>query len=110
MSDTLPAQIVCRRCSAVLDAADNYCRRCGTPTAGQPGWWESPWFVLAMLFLVLGPFALPLLWRSRRFTLPWKGVLTVLVAGWTMFLLWRTWFAVQQALGLLQEWQKFQRF
>ena len=111
MSDSLPAQLVCQRCYAALDAADNYCRHCGTPTAGRPAWWESPWFVLPMLFLVLGPLALPMLWRSRRFTLLWKGVLTVLVVGLTALLLWWIWVSLQQALGPLQkELQKLQRF
>jgi hypothetical protein len=37
-ADEAPAQkIPCRRCNAVLDASDRYCRRCGCPIDGQAG-------------------------------------------------------------------------
>jgi uncharacterized membrane protein len=46
---------------------------------------ESPWFVLPMIFLVLGPFALPLLWRSRCFSRMWKVIFTVGVVAVTVW-------------------------
>jgi RsiW-degrading membrane proteinase PrsW (M82 family) len=66
--------------------------------------------VLTLLFLVLGPLALPLLWRSRRFTLRWKIVLTVIVAGITVYVLWQVWYVLNQAMGPLQELRKLQGF
>ncbi len=120
-----PAKIVCRRCYKILDAGDNFCRHCGTPANGQgdlpdvigvgrlpgagvrpPGWSESPWTVLPMLFLVLGPLALPMLWRSRHFSLPWKNVLTLLVIALTIFVIWRIWALFGLILAPLQELQK----
>jgi hypothetical protein len=122
MDHHVHAKTVCLRCRAVLDAGDHYCRRCGTPigTAGssdtvppvgaeaapssvQFRYWESPWIVLALLFLVLGPLAIPLLWRSRRFTLLWKNILTALVIALTALLLWNVWLVLQQALGSLHD-------
>lgn len=50
-------------------------------------WYYSLWFVLAMLFVVLGPFGLPLLWKSPRFTRSWKGMLTVVVLLYTLWIL-----------------------
>jgi hypothetical protein len=41
-------------------------------------WYYRPVWVLVLLFLVLGPLALPFLWRSPRFSRPVKVVLTVL--------------------------------
>ena len=133
MSDSMLPKMTCLRCRAALDAADNYCRRCGTPTANLPGisggsraatpwaagpaldpsvqrpsWWESPWVVLSLLFLVLGPLALPMLWGSRRFTPLWKIILTVFVTLFTVFLIWRIWIAVQQTLASLGELQNLQ--
>ena len=121
-------RIVCRQCYAVLDATDNYCRCCGAPTpnmagesasgraaglvqahvvaeppAKRPNILESPWVVLAMLFLVLGPLALPMLWRSRRFTLLWKVVLTAVVVAITALLLWAIWRVFQVALAPLKQ-------
>ncbi len=45
--------------------------------------WENVWVVLVMLLGVVGPLALPMLWRSRQFTLFWKIVLTVVVVAIT---------------------------
>jgi ascorbate-specific PTS system EIIC-type component UlaA len=49
-------------------------------------WYYRPWPVLLLLFLVLGPLGLPLLWRSPRFTRTWKIVLTGLVLVYTAML------------------------
>jgi hypothetical protein len=135
MIELLNETTVCRRCAAELDADDGYCRHCGAATTGpagspnanskaealhveaapaaavrQPGWSESPWIVLPLLFLVLGPFALPLLWRSRRFTLVWKILLTIVLLAVTVYLVWCIWLAVNQALVTLQEADKAYRF
>jgi len=114
MNDPVPAKPICRQCTAMLDVDDNYCRRCGAatpfgvtagilPAAKQPGMWENPWVILPLLFLVLGPLALPLLWQSRRFTLLWKGILSVLVIGLTALLIWLTWFTMVRTLAPLQK-------
>jgi len=104
-------QTACVRCGAGLDAEDNFCRRCGAPTArlgvamhahggsdlpaGRPSWWESPWFIVPVMFLALGPLALPMLWKSRRFTRTWKIALTVLVGLYTVLLGWQCWISVR---------------
>ena len=41
---------------------------------------NNPWVILALMFLVLGPLALPLLWRSTRFSRSAKIALTVTVS------------------------------
>jgi hypothetical protein len=110
MSKPITAEVVCRKCKTVIDSSDNYCRHCGTPTqtgrAGVAAWWESPAVVLPLLFLVLGPFALPLLWRSRRFTRPWKVALSVIIVGITLYLVWQVWYMLNQALAPLLELEK----
>ena len=72
-----------------------------SPRAKQPAIWESPWVVLPLLFFVLGPLALPLLWRSHQFTLFWKVVLTALVTLLTVLLIGMTLIYTQQALSPL---------
>lgn len=44
-------------------------------------WYHNLWFILVMLFFVLGPFALPLLWKSPSLPKPVKIILTLLVVG-----------------------------
>ena len=110
MSNLVAPQAVCRKCKTAIGISDNFCRHCGLPTAaGQAGsaaWWESPWVVLPLLFVVLGPLALPLLWRSRRFTGPWKVALSVIVVGVTLFTVWQVWFALNRALEPLLQLEK----
>ena len=67
---------------------------------------ESPWIVLPMLFLVLGPVGLPMLWRSREFSLFWKCILTAVMVAVTALLLWGIWWVTHQTMMSLQELDK----
>lgn len=49
-------------------------------------WYYNVWFVLFMLFFVLGPFGLPLVWKNPRFPRWVKLTLTVLMACYTVVL------------------------
>jgi Ca2+/H+ antiporter len=46
----------------------------------------KPISVILLLFFVLGPFALPLLYRSPRFTKGWKIILTIATISFTAYL------------------------
>jgi hypothetical protein len=108
-----------------LEVEDNYCRRCGTPTPRVQAAWaaESPATpgppkssggkllegritVLTMLFAVMGPLALPLLWRSSRFSLAWKVVLTLLVLLLTGIVIGLFSYVVEMTLAPLKELQQ----
>jgi len=114
----------CRQCFETLDLGDNFCRHCGTltdvgvglvkvgrlpaPTSTaipeRPlGWTENAVIVLLALSLI-GPLAIPMLWRSRRFTRGWKIGLTVAVLAVTVFACWYTVKAINAALD--QAWQQ----
>jgi hypothetical protein len=84
-------------------AASFHLSPASAPSVQQAKWSESPWVVLPLLFLILGPFALPLLWRSRRFTLVWKSILTVVMLGVTVYLLWSVWLILHQVMVSVQE-------
>jgi hypothetical protein len=49
-------------------------------------WYYRPWAVVVLLFLVLGPLGLPLLWRSPSFSRSSKVVLTVAMLVYTALL------------------------
>jgi hypothetical protein len=121
MSVPTVTHVICPACSAALDVEDHFCRRCGMPTSlrhasGGPLASEksalrdpldSPWVVLGLLLCVLGPFALPLLYRSRAFGLPMKMVLTALVCGIAAFAVWITLYLIGQIAAPVQElWQE----
>ena len=100
-------KIVCHACYSMLDAGDKFCRYCGKPTGPveeQPTstktastkpshppkhkWADNPWMVLLMLFAVLGPLALPTLWRGNAFGRRGKIVLTVLLVIASVLVIW----------------------
>ena len=64
-------------------------------------WYHSRWMVLLMLFVVLGPFGLPLLWKSPHFSKRWKQILTVLTLIYTALVLRMLASAVQTSLRTL---------
>jgi predicted membrane channel-forming protein YqfA (hemolysin III family) len=45
-------------------------------------WYYRPGWVLLLLFVVLGPFGLPYLWKSPSFSRSLKVVLTVLLVAY----------------------------
>jgi len=55
---------------------------CAAEAPGTTRWYLSVWFVLLALFVLLGPLGLPLLWRSPRFPLWAKILLTCVMIGW----------------------------
>ena len=71
---------------------------------------DNPWVVLMMLFVVLGPLALPMLWRSRGFSPLWKALLTLLMVGVTVLILFLMWFVVAKALDPLEQLKMLQGF
>ena len=76
--------------------------------AEQPRWTESPWVILPLLFLLLGPLAFGMLWRSRRFSRTWKIILTIVVTGITLWVCWKLWLLFQQVGAWLEEIKKVQ--
>ena len=66
-------------------------------------WYARPWVILVLLFVVLGPFALPLLWRSPSFSRPMKLVLTVLTVAYTVQLVVLSLHTVETAMRNVDE-------
>ncbi len=63
----------------------------------------SPIIVILLLFFVLGPFALPMLWRNDRFNTATKWVLTVMVVIYTFVALWYVWVFVENLMGQVDQ-------
>ena len=53
-------------------------------------WYLHPISVLLLLFFVLGPFGLPLLYKSPKFSKTLKIILTVVVLFYTSYLIFAT--------------------
>jgi hypothetical protein len=50
-------------------------------------WYLNPISVILLLFFVLGPFALPLLYKSPKFSKTLKTILTIAVLVYTLFMI-----------------------
>lgn len=57
--------------------------------------------VLALLFVLLGPVALGVLWKSPRFTRRWKVLLTLLVLLQFSLAVWILWVAANWFLATI---------
>ena len=60
------------------------------PASPRTKWYYNIWFVLFMLFFVVGPFGLPLVWKNSRFARWVKWTLTGLMVLYTVLLIQTT--------------------
>ena len=70
----------------------------GSVSPAPTRWYYLPWSVVFLLFFVLGPFGLPLLWRSRGFSKGMKIALTVAVMAYTALLVQTMLMAIRVAM------------
>lgn len=66
-------------------------------------WYYNVWFVLLMLFVVLGPFGLPLVWKHPRFSRRTKTWLTIVTIGYTAWLITATVSVVRTTMRVLHQ-------
>ena len=78
----------CQMCESPVNATARFCSACGyqldrAPSVATPSvaakWYYNIWLVLFLLFFVLGPFGLPLVWKNPRFSRGVKLALTALM-------------------------------
>ena len=61
-------------------------------------WYHRPWSVVFLLFVVLGPFGLPLLWKSPAFSRGMKIALAVAVMAYSALLVQTMLMAIRAAM------------
>jgi len=104
MNETNEQQPVrCPGCTCIADATDSFCRRCGRSLKPGLGFMHSHTGII-LLTLVLGPFALPLVWTSKRIGTVAKWIYTVILVLTGIYLIKACWAIYQlttQAAGAL---------
>ena len=65
-------------------------------------WYQTPIGIALLTLFVLGPLALPLVWRTPAFGPRGRAVATVTILLYTALLSWQVWIATQLALEQLQ--------
>lgn len=80
--------LTCKRCHAPVEETDNYCRVCGHSLKPGRGFLFTHAGIILMA-LILGPFALPLVWMSKIISNTAKIIYTLvlLVAGYYFVLM-----------------------
>ena len=71
----------------------------------EAAWYYRPWVVLAMLFLVLGPFGLPLLYKSPQFSRLAKILLTLVMILYTFYLVWATALSLRGIPAIIEKYR-----
>ena len=114
MESSTPS-MTCRACGAVSPSPAAFCSLCGQslgattaaprPDQPKPRWHQNVWFVLFMLFFVIGPFGLPLVWKNPRFPRWVKVALTLAMVVYTVALIDVT---VRAFRAVMQEMQALQ--
>ena len=109
--DVSGSVLPCPWCTQPLTTEVNFCSRCGKPVnrtaspnaPAAPKWYYNVWFVLVMLFFVLGPFGLPLVWKNPRFSRWVKIALTVAMVLYSVVLIEMTLRMVQTVMREVQQ-------
>lgn len=78
-----PPRPPCRRCRRAIDPEDLYCRYCGYRQQPRLPWLYHPIAIILLAFFILGPFALPLVWRSPYMGTKGKWILSLAIIGIT---------------------------
>ncbi len=84
----------CLGCGASISDQDVACPRCQASRGGRPAtpkakWYHRQWIVLLAISPVgLGPFGLPLLWKSPNFSARTKLIWTLITLGWSIGFVW----------------------
>jgi hypothetical protein len=83
---------MCRKCGRVTDITHKFCPHCGQRQDLGAAWYYHPVWILVLAFTVLGPFALPLVWRSKQMSAAAKALTTaaiLLYAAYAVYLGWQ---------------------
>jgi hypothetical protein len=72
-------------------------------------WYLRPVGVVLLLFFVLGPFGLPLLYKSPKFSRTSKIILTILVITYTIYLIFASLEIARELYGRMEELQELLR-
>lgn len=78
MNEPLQTPFHCPKCGGLHEENDNFCRRCGRALKPGRGFLNSHTGII-LLALILGPFALPAVWTSKRIGPVAKWVYTLVL-------------------------------
>jgi hypothetical protein len=69
----------------------------------EVAWYYRPVAIGLLAVFVLGPLAIPLVWRTPAWGPRGRWMATVLLLAYTLLLCWQVWVAVQFVVGQIQQ-------
>ena len=85
----IPQTPGCSHCGAILDRQFNFCPHCGKRLEPEPAkaqWYYEPLWIAVMALLALGPFALPMVFKSSKLSRNGKIIFSVSIVVYTIML------------------------
>lgn len=80
-----PSPVSCPKCGLLIEDTAAFCSRCGASQSYGKAWYYHPVWIFILAFLVLGPFALILIWKSRLMGVTLKWIFAVLILAYTVW-------------------------
>lgn len=99
----------CPKCFRPVDADAEYCPRCGARQGGGDGWYFHPVWILVLAFAVLGPFALFLVWKSKRMGFAVKLLMAAVILAYTFMCVWSTYELIAFELRHINDFREMMR-
>ncbi len=81
----------CWDCRLPVDHVDHYCRHCGQGQGAFVAWYYRPLWIAVLTLTALGPFVLPLVWRTPRLDRTAKVIASVIVIGVSIYVVYVGW-------------------
>jgi hypothetical protein len=91
----------CWQCDHPIARDDRYCPHCAQGQGAYLQWYYRPLWIAVLALTVLGPFVLPIVWRTPRLDRTGKMIATILVLAITAYIGWQLKVAVQNVETVL---------
>ncbi len=95
----------CWSCKKGIEAQDCYCRFCGKGQGRFVKWYYKHWGIILLTLFALGPFSLPLVWRSPVISGTAKKVYTLAILLLTVYIAQKTYSLYMSIQALLANMQ-----
>lgn len=96
-------QAPCVKCGKTIDTAFQYCPYCGKSQQQGSAWYYHPIWILLLALLVIGPFALPLVWKSSRMNSSEKALMAAVILVYTAVVLYFTYWTMVIAMKTMND-------
>lgn len=108
MSDVSPSEPLttttkCPKCGREVELLDRFCKHCGGRLGQGETMMYHPIMIFVLAFTVLGPFAIPMVWKSTQMNRAAKHAMTWLIMAYFVLVLVVGYFLIKFMFGLIAQ-------